>query len=227
MKIANNILKHSLQNVYFLAGTPLAGKTTMSKALVEKHGFVWFDENYNGIPFKKWESIVEEKYQPHKFARDKRFKSEEKYDWDAHYARPAEEIFADQSKPGLNEEFLEFAIIELIKMSQAGRVVTDICMPPDLLLEISDYSRIACLLTAPHLVTTVNYGSRPDHRNYLDWIMSLNDPEEKIAKNDEVFMLGTMKTYEDVKKHNLFSIVRTEESTVEGMFAQLEAHFQL
>jgi tRNA A37 threonylcarbamoyladenosine biosynthesis protein TsaE len=39
MNIANNILKHSLQNVYFLTGTMLAGKTTMSKALAEKHGF--------------------------------------------------------------------------------------------------------------------------------------------------------------------------------------------
>lgn len=35
MNIANNILKHSLQNVYFLRGTALAGKTTMSKALVK------------------------------------------------------------------------------------------------------------------------------------------------------------------------------------------------
>lgn len=72
MHIANNVLKHSLKNVYFLTGTMLAGKTTISKALVEKHGFVWFDYNHNGEPFKKWKSLCDEKYQPLQIARDKR-----------------------------------------------------------------------------------------------------------------------------------------------------------
>ena len=40
MYIAENILKNSLQNVYFLAGTALAGKTTMTKILSEKYGFI-------------------------------------------------------------------------------------------------------------------------------------------------------------------------------------------
>ena len=227
MNIANNILKHSLQNVYFLTGTALAGKTTMAKALAEKHGFLWYDENYTGEPFKKWETICDEKYQPLKAKRDSRHSKQEKYDWDAHYNRPAEEIIAEGAGRSLNDEFVEFMMIELVKLSQNNKVVTNIFAPYDLLLEVSDYNRIACLLAAPHLVTTVNYGSRDDHKSYLKWITSLNEPEKKIAKQDEIFRIGIERTFEEAKKHNLFSIVRTEESTVEGTLNLLEEHFGL
>lgn len=227
MEIANNILKHSLQNVYFLRGTALAGKTTMAKALVEKHGFVWLDENYNGAPFKMWESICDEKYQPLKTERDRVHNKQEKYDWDAHFNRPAEEILAKSSGRSLNDEFIEFAIIELVKLSQNNKVITDAFVPLELLLEISDYKRIACLLASPSLVTTINYGSRNDHKNYLDWIMSLNEPEKKIAKQDEVFRISTERTFEEVKNHNLFNIVRTEQTTIEETLKLLEEHFML
>lgn len=227
MNIANNILKHSLQNVYFLTGTALAGKTTMSKVLAEKYGFIWFDENYNGEPFKMWASICDEQYQPLKIKRDNRHKKQEKYDWDTHFNRPAEEIIAERSGRDLNDEFMEFVIIELIKLSQNNKVITDICAPLELLVEISDYKRIACLLASPSLVTTINYGSRDDHKSYLDWIMSLNEPEKKIAKQDEVFRLDAEKTFEEAKRHNLFQIVRSEESTVENTLKLLEEHFGL
>jgi len=97
----------------------------------------------------------------------------------------------------------------------------------ELLVEISDYRRIACLLTSPDLVTTINYGSRDDHKSYLEWIMSLNEPEKKIAKQDEVFKIGTERIFEEVEKYNLFNIVRTEESTIEGTLKLLEEHFML
>ena len=227
MNIANNILKHSLQNVYFLVGTALAGKTTMAKIMVEKHGFVWFDENYNGEPFKKWESICDEKYQPLQIERNKKFHEQGHYDWDAHFNRSSEEIFAEQSERGNNDEFTEFVIIELIKLSQNNKVVTDICAPLELLAEVSDYNRIACLLTSPDLVTTVNYGSRDDHKSYLEWIMSLNESEKKIAKQDELFRLGVDKMFEEVRKYNLFSIIRNKDSTVENTLKVLEEHFRL
>ena len=227
MNIANNILKHSLQNVYFLTGTMLAGKTTMSKALAEKHGFFWFDYNHNGEPFKKWKSLCDEKYQPLQIARDKRHNKQGNYNWDAHFARPAEEIIAENSGRSQNDEFLEFVMIELIKLSQSNRVVIDYCASMDLLLEISDYKRIACLLTAPHLVTFTNYGSRDDHKDHYEWLMSLNESEKKMAKQDEIFKINTERTFEEARKYNLFSIVRTEKSTIDGTLELLEEHFML
>jgi len=227
MQIANNILKYGLKNVYFLTGTALAGKTSMAKALAKKHGFLWFDENYNGEPFKTWESICDEKYQPLKIKRDKRHNKEETYDWDAHFERPVEEFIAEQSQRGLNDEFMEFVMIELIKLSQNNKVITDVCAPLELLVEISDYNRIACLLASPHLVTTENYGSRDDHKSYLQWIKSLDESEKKIAKQDEIFRIQTEKTFQEAKKYNIFNVVRTEASTIEGTLKLLEEHFKL
>ncbi|MCL2364413.1 MAG: AAA family ATPase [Defluviitaleaceae bacterium] len=227
MHIANNILKHSLKNVYFLTGTILAGKTTMAKVLVEKHGFVWFDYNHNGKPFKQYKSFCEEKYQPLQIAGDNRYKEHGGYDWDAHFARPAEEIIAESDGRSNNDEFLEFVIIELVKLSQNNKVVIDYCASMDLLVEIANYNKIACLLTAPHLISFDNYGARDDHKDHYEWLMSLNNPEKKKAKQDEIFKIGAENIYNEVRKHNLFNIVRTEKSTIEETLKLLEAHFGL
>jgi hypothetical protein len=199
----------------------------MCKALAEKHGFVWLDYNHNGEPFRVWKSICDEKNQPLQTKNDRGFNEQGAYDWDAYYNRSAEEIIADRPERDNNDEFMEYIMIELIKLSQNKKVVTDICAPLELLIEISDYRRIACLLTSPELVTTVNYGSRDDHKDYLNWIMSLNDSENKIAKQDEVFRIDTEKIFREVEENNLFSITRTAESTVEGTLKLLEKHFIL
>jgi adenylate kinase family enzyme len=52
MRIAENILKHSLKNVLFLAGTPCGGKTTMAKALCKKYGFYHFNDNWHEDNFQ-------------------------------------------------------------------------------------------------------------------------------------------------------------------------------
>ena len=227
MHIANNVLKHSLQNVYFLTGSPLAGKTTMCKKLSEKHGFIWCDYNHNGEPFKMWESICDEKYQPLQTKRNYRVKKQGVFDWDAYYNRAAEDIVADRPKRDNNDEFMEFVMIELIKLSQDKKVITDITAPLELLVEISDYKRIACLLTSAELLTTVNYGSRDDHKDYLDWLMSLNESEKKIAKQDEIFKIDNENIFKEVRENKLFNILRTEHSTIEGTLKLLEEHFSL
>jgi len=52
MHIAENILKHSLQNVYFLVGTACGGKTTMGRALAKKHGYIYHSDNWNEDTYK-------------------------------------------------------------------------------------------------------------------------------------------------------------------------------
>ena len=43
MIFQDNVIKEYLKNVYFITGTPCGGKTTVSRALVEKYGFELFD----------------------------------------------------------------------------------------------------------------------------------------------------------------------------------------
>ena len=221
MTIANNILKHNLRNVYFLTGTALAGKTTMAAALAEKHGFLRFHDNWHEENFIEFRSICDEKYQPRSAEK------KETTDWEAFFGRSVEEFLAANAGRGENDEYVEFALIELIKLSQKGKVITDLCMPVELVAEISDSSRIACLLASPELVTCENYGNREDHREFLECILSLSEPEKKVAVQDELFRIGVEKMYADARKYNLFTIVRNGESTVENTLKLIEEHFAL
>ena len=221
VNIAENVLKYGLRNVYFLTGTALAGKTTMVREISAKHGFFPFYDNWHEERFEVFRSICEERYQPQST------KKRETTDWEAFFGRSVEEFLADAGDYGEYDEYIEFMIIELIKISRDRKVVTDIGMPLELLTQISEYNRIACLLASPEMVTCENYGKREDHREFLECILSLKEPEKKIAVQDELFRRGVRKAYEDVEKYKLFSVVRTEESTVRGTLGMLERHFGL
>ena len=86
MKIANNVLKNSLQQVYFLTGTPCGAKTTAAKALAQKHGLVHFNDNWHEENFARYRVLCDEVYQPHSTKR------REITDWEAYFGRSVEEF---------------------------------------------------------------------------------------------------------------------------------------
>ena len=217
MRIANNILRHSLRNVYFLIGTACGGKTTMAKALSEKYGFVHFDDNWHEPPYKMWETVRDLKYQ--KSAR-------EVTDWEAYFGRPLEEFVADMEENAGVNEFFEFAVVELVKMSQHNTIVADIGAPADVVLDISDYHRVACLRAPAELIVRDYYG-REDHREFIECIMRLTEPEKKLATQNELFRIGAERIADEARECGMFQIVRNEESTVEKTLRLLEAHFKL
>ena len=220
MNIANNILKHSLQNVYFFVGTACGGKTTMCRELAKKYGFIHFNDNWNEDNFKVWQSIINKKYQPNSTKR-------KEIDWEEYFSRSVEEFLADKNDNHGENEYVEFSIIELIKLSQNNKVISDIWIENwDLLMEISDYSRIACLLAPGELIIR-DYYQREDHKDFTDCIKSLKNPEKKFETQNELFRLGAKEMADKAEKYKLFSIIRTEESTVEGTLKILEEHFGL
>jgi len=222
MNIANNILKRSLQNVYFLVGTACGGKTTMCRELSKKYGFIHFNDNWNEPNWKEWESIIDEKYQPYS-CNGRKSIGNEKY-----FSRSVEEFLADKNNnQAATMESVEFSIIEIIKLSQNNKVVADIWIDDfDFLMEISDYSRIACLLAPGELIIR-DYYQREDHIDFTNCIKSLKDPEKKFETQNELFRIGAKEMAEQAKKHNLFSIMRSDESTVENTLKILEEHFGL
>lgn len=220
MNIAENILKHSLQNVYFLAGTGCGGKTTMARELSKKYGFIHFNDNWNEDIFKVWESLINEKYQPNSAKR-------KEIDWEKHYSRAVEEFLADKNDNHGTDEVLEFSIIELIKLSQNNKVIADIWVEDlQFLTEISDYNRIACLLAPGELIIR-DYYQREDHIDFTNMLKSLKNSEKAFETQNELFRLGSKQRLEEVQKHKLFYIIRTEESTIEKTLALLESHFGL
>ena len=220
MNIANNILKYSLKNVYFLTGTSCGGKTTMANAISKKYGFTHFNDNWHEDCYTQWRSIVDERYQKHAAKR------KEITDWEAYFGRSVEEFLADSEGYNESDEFLEFVIIELMKASQNNTVIADVCVPISLVTELSDYNRIACLL-APAELTIRDHYSRDDHKEFIRYIMSLSEPEKKLETQNELFRIGARKAFDDVEKYNLFSIVRSDGSTVEDTLKQLKTHFGL
>ena len=224
MNIANNILKRSLQNVYFFVGTACGGKTTMGRELSKKYGFHYFSDNWNEPNWKEWESIIDEKYQPYSHNGGKPFSNEE------YFSRSVEEFLADKksyNSQAAGMENIAFSIIEIIKLAQKNTVVADIWIEDfEFLLEISDYSRIACLLATGELIIR-DYYQRDDHIDFTRAIQSLENSEQKFEVQNELFRIGAREMAEKAEKYGLFSIMRTEESTVENTLCLLEKHFNL
>ena len=219
MKIANNLLKRNLKNVYFLGGTACGGKTTMGKAIAEKYGIVHFDDNYHHGHYDIFRNLWEAKYQPHSVRmRDIRAKS-----WEDYFARLANgEDILDKA----TLEHLEFILLELVKLSQNQKVVADLHLPTDLAKEISDYNKVAFLITSPENVVK-GYYRRDDHSDIYDLIMSLDDPQTSLDNLHKAMYDGTKRDGEKIKESGCYYIMRDENSTVEKTLAQLEKHFAL
>jgi len=218
MNVANNILKYNLQNVFFLVGTACGGKTTMANVLSEKYGFLHFNDNWNEENCKTWTTIIDERYQPDSTKR-------KEIDWEVFFGRSVEEFLSDKNDNHGAKEYLEFSIIELIKLSQNKKVIADVWIEDfDFLTEISSHNRIACLLAPGDLIIR-DYYDREDHRDFTECIKSLKNPESKFETQNELFRIGSKKVFEEAEKYKLFSIVRTEESTVENTLGLLEKHF--
>ena len=192
----------------------------MARELHKKHGFVHFNDNWNEPNHKVWESIIDEKYQPNAFKR-------QEIDWEEYFGRSVEEFLADKNDNHGTAENLEFSILELVKLSQNNKVIADVWIEDiDFLLEISDRSRIACMLAPGELIIR-DYYQREDHIDFTNCIKGLKDPEKKFEVQNELFRIGAREEAEKAEKYNLFSIMRSEESTVENTLKMLEAHFKL
>jgi dephospho-CoA kinase len=219
MNITEDILKYNLRNVYFLTGTSCGGKTTMANAIANKYGYTHFNDNYHEENFSHWQKICDERYK-----NSPGYTESQNYDWEYHFNRPPEEYDASLWKA--YNEYLEYAVIEIIILAQKNTVVADMSLPCGLAKQISAYNRIVCLLASPELIVK-DYFERDDHRDIYEAIMSLNEPERALENMKNVFRYGSQKTINKVQKSGLFYIMRDENSSVEKTLAILEQHFEL
>lgn len=61
MIFQDNVIKEYLKNVYFIAGTPCGGKTTISRALGDRYGIRVYDIDEQ---FPKHQQMSSSVYQP-------------------------------------------------------------------------------------------------------------------------------------------------------------------
>ena len=220
MKIENNILKYYLQNVYFITGTAYAGKSTMVKMLSERYDMVFCGENFhNNVS----DIVAAPDVQPDlcftKFLTD----------WKEFVTRTPEEY--ERWIYSAAKEAAEFEIAELLSIGRDKKVIVDTNIPVDILKEISDYSRVAVMLS-PQSMSVERFFDRsdPEKQFILSVIDSCDDPKAVMENYKKgLALINSQKHYDEYANSGFYTLVREDngEDTREQVCELLAKHFGL
>lgn len=220
IQISSNLVKHYLQNVYFINGHSYAGKSTMVKLLAERYGMIPCGENYHDVfpreKLSRWE-------QPALCYFDTMSGWEEwlnmtpkqHYEW----------------MEGVSRECVELEILELIRLAATGKkIIVDTNIPPEVLKEISDYRHVALMLCDPPDVCRERFFDRedPEKKFMLEQISRCKDPVA-TRKNFDAWASYHPETETDWHSYGFFTYTRTdfETDTKETVLELLAEHFGL
>lgn len=211
MIFQDNVIKEYLKNVYFIAGTPCGGKTTISRELGKRHNLLVYDIDAH---FDNHQKISNSTYQP---SMNKVFK-----DADEFFGRTVEE-YKEWLLSNTREQ-LDFVLLDLIRLSQNQIVLCDCHLRIEEAEKLTDPSRIVFLIKEPSNIVG-DYCNRPDHKDFNDFINSASDVESaKVTCNETLKSLND-KHYKAIKDSAYFWIERTLESTVNETTEKVERHF--
>jgi hypothetical protein len=213
MHFQDNIIKEYLKNVYFVTGNPCGGKTTISRALAKRHHLPVYDVDEQ---FDRHLSISDPSLQP---AMNRKFANA-----DAFFGRTVEEYrqwLLDNTR-----EQLEFVLLDLMRLSQHGKVICDCHLTLEQAERFTDPARIVFLLKEPSNIIE-DYCNRPDHQGFNHFINSASDPAKAKATCNETLRSLNADFYRAVKGSEYFWVERTPESTVQKTTHLVEEHFGL
>ncbi|MFD0617731.1 hypothetical protein ACFQZR_09695 [Paenibacillus sp. GCM10027629] len=171
MVIANNIIKHHFENIYFITGSACGGKTTVSKFLANKYDLIlysWDDR------FAEYQAIAHPNYQPAMSQRSNITS------WEEYFMRPVE-AFADWLASSFKEQ-TSMATVDLLRLSGnvgGKKIIVDGFFTADILKEITDYSRVFFLLASEEVIRH-DYFNREEKREMLECINGLKNPNAAI-----------------------------------------------
>lgn len=218
--ISDNVVRHYLENVFFINGHSCAGKSTMVKMLAERYGLIQCGENFHDA-----------------FPREKlsRWKQpglcyfDTMSGWEEWLNMSPEEhwLWTEQ----VSRECIEIEICELIRLSAGGkRVIADTNIPPEVLREISDYSRVAIMLCDPPDICAERFFDRddPDKKFMFEQIQKCADPEATL-ENFNSWALYHPPHETDWQHTGFFTYTRSdfENDTREEVLTVLAEHFGL
>ena len=221
MKIENNILKYYLKNVYFITGTAYAGKSTTVKMLAEKYGMICCGENYHSAVS---DIVAVPDAQPD-ICYLKTLT-----DWREFVLRSPEEY--ERWIYGTAKEAAEFEVAGLMTLSKSGkRIIVDTNIPVDVLKEISDYHRVAVMLS-PQSMSVERFFDRddPEKQFILSVIQSCEDPEAAMENYKRgLALINSKKHYDEYANSGFFTVVRQDDGkdTREEVCDRIAAHFGL
>lgn len=220
MIIENNILRHYLRNVYFINGTAYAGKSTAAKMLAERYNMILCGENYhNDIT----DIVADPAVQPD-LCYMRQMES-----WQDFVGRTPEEYA--RWIQGCSREVAGFEVAHLIAISQQQRVIVDTNIPVDILHEISDYSRVAIMLS-PQSMSVERFFDRSDPEKLfiLSQIEASENPEKTMANyRAGLALINSREKYDEFADSGFFTIVREDNGldTRREVCDRLAEHFGL
>jgi dephospho-CoA kinase len=220
LKIENNIIKHYLKNVYFITGTAYAGKSTAVKMLSERYDMIFCGENYHSAVS---DIVATPEAQP-----DISYINN-LTDWKEFVTRTPEEY--ERWIYSVGKEAAEFEVAELIAISQTQKVIVDTNIPIDILKEISDYNRVAVMLS-PMSMSVERFFDREDpDKQFLLRVIDSCENSEKVMENYRkgLARINSQEHYDEYANSGFFTVVRenNDEDTREKVCDIIAKHFGL
>jgi len=220
MKIANNIIRHYLKNVYFITGTAYAGKSTMVRMLAERYGMIHCGENYHSAV----SDIVATPEDQPDICYLRLLK-----DWKDFVTRTPEEY--ERWIYATGREAAEFEVAQLLSMPRDQKIIVDTNIPVDLLREISDEDHVAVIL-APQSMSVERFFDRSDpEKQFLLRVIESCENSEAVMENyrQGLARINSRRHYDEYAQSGFFTIVRVDDGrdTRQEVCDALARHFGL
>jgi len=223
ISISDNIIKHYLQNVYFINGHSYAGKSTMVKMLADCYDMVFCGENYqSGMP----DSFPQDKLSRWKQPALCYFDTMSGWEEWLNLSPEDHERWMN----ACTQECIEVEIVELIKRAAGGRkVIVDTNITPEVLRVISDYQHVEIMVGNPEIAAKRFFDrDDPDKKFMMGQIKLCKDPDAALANFNAQLAYKPPFDY-DWEHTGFFTYKRTdyENDTREETLAILAKHFGL
>ncbi len=218
IQLSGNLIRHYLQNVYFINGHSCAGKSTMVKLLAQRYGMICCGENYHDV-------FPREKLS--RWAQPGLCYFDTMSGWEEWLSMTPEEHWNWTEQ--VSRECVEIEILELVKLSAEGKkIIVDTNIPADILREISDYRHVAVMLCDPPDACATRFFDRedPEKQFMLEQIKRCRDPEATL-KNFSAWTLYHPPEEADWRHTGFFTYTRSdfESDTRKEVLHILAEHF--
>jgi adenylate kinase family enzyme len=215
MNIADSILKHHLEHVYWINGGPCGGKTTTAQKLSAKHGFAVFDSGKHI-----------QRYQQNASFHDHPALLRPFIDWEWFFNRPID-VYA-RWLSDFNHEVAEWAIADLLELPGTSPVAAEQDFADaSLLRRISTHRRVVFLFADDELIEK-ELLHRDDHEPIRRMISEhTTDP---AASERNVVAVATELSHRmqaEALAHEHFVHVRTHARPDQDFLPLVEQHFAL
>jgi hypothetical protein len=209
--------------VYFITGTAYAGKSTAVKLLSERCDMIFCGENYHTTPDSFPRELLSPAKQPALCYFDTMSGWQE-------FINRTPEAYWKWIRDGC-EEAAEIEIAELIKRASSGKkVIVDTNIPLPILREISEYNRVAVMLSPPSMSAEHFFNRDDEDKKFIfQQIQQAENPEKTMANYKECIKLINMRGLEAHSDSGFFTLMRErfDVDTLDETIEKLAAHFGL